>query len=250
MVGGPQYRVGSHRQFVQLARALADSGYPVFRFDYRGMGDSEGSVRTFRSVSDDIRAAIDSFHGECSRLTSVVLWGLCDAASASLMYCASDDRISGLILANPWVRTEEGEARACLQQYYTRRLTQRSFWRAAISGRLNLFKAARDFAATVRRAGAKPGKETDARRSFLHEMCSGFEAFSGPVLVLISERDLTAQEFVDLCSYSSAWRSAMSRHGIAVVRLAGADHTFSTREALDAATEHCRRWLIAAWPNS
>ena len=38
IVGGPQYRVGSHRQFVLLSRALAAAGYAVLRFDYRGMG--------------------------------------------------------------------------------------------------------------------------------------------------------------------------------------------------------------------
>ena len=37
-VGGPQYRLGCHRQFLLLARALAKAGYPVMRFDYRGMG--------------------------------------------------------------------------------------------------------------------------------------------------------------------------------------------------------------------
>ena len=40
VVGGPQYRVGSHRQFVLLARNLSIAGIPVMRFDYRGMGDS------------------------------------------------------------------------------------------------------------------------------------------------------------------------------------------------------------------
>ncbi|MEQ8659382.1 MAG: hydrolase 1, exosortase A system-associated, partial [Gammaproteobacteria bacterium] len=35
IVGGPQTRVGSHRQFVLLARRLAAAGYPVLRFDYR-----------------------------------------------------------------------------------------------------------------------------------------------------------------------------------------------------------------------
>lgn len=43
IVGGPQYRAGSHRQFVLLARALATAGYPVLRFDYSGMGDSDGA---------------------------------------------------------------------------------------------------------------------------------------------------------------------------------------------------------------
>ena len=34
VVGGAQYRVGSHRQFVQMARLLAAAGYPVLRFDF------------------------------------------------------------------------------------------------------------------------------------------------------------------------------------------------------------------------
>jgi len=38
VVGGPQYRVGSHRQFLLLSRRLAAQGYAVWRFDYRGMG--------------------------------------------------------------------------------------------------------------------------------------------------------------------------------------------------------------------
>ena len=39
VVGGPQYRVGCHRQFLLLARRAAAAGYPVFRFVYRGVGE-------------------------------------------------------------------------------------------------------------------------------------------------------------------------------------------------------------------
>jgi alpha/beta superfamily hydrolase len=61
VVGGPQCRVGSHRQFLLLSRALASAGYLVLRFDYRGMGDSCGEIRNFENVDDDIAAAIDAF---------------------------------------------------------------------------------------------------------------------------------------------------------------------------------------------
>ncbi len=46
IVGGPQYRAGSHRQFILLARRLAHAGIPALRFDYRGMGDSPGAMRS------------------------------------------------------------------------------------------------------------------------------------------------------------------------------------------------------------
>src|SRR3984957_9093857 len=39
---GRQYRVGSHRQYVMLARRWAESGLPVLRFDHTGFGDSDG----------------------------------------------------------------------------------------------------------------------------------------------------------------------------------------------------------------
>jgi len=56
VVGGPQYRAGAHRQFVQLSRRLAEAGFPALRFDYRGMGDSSGMPRTFEECGPDIAA--------------------------------------------------------------------------------------------------------------------------------------------------------------------------------------------------
>ena len=84
VVGGPQYRVGSHRQFVMLARHLARAGVPVLRFDYRGMGDSEGSHPGFEHVGPDIEAAIDLLCARAPSVREIILWTLCDAASAAL----------------------------------------------------------------------------------------------------------------------------------------------------------------------
>jgi hypothetical protein len=44
------------------------------------------------TVEDDLRAALDAFHGAVPGLREVVLWGLCDGASAIAMYAARDAR--------------------------------------------------------------------------------------------------------------------------------------------------------------
>jgi len=100
VVGGSQYRAGSHRQFTLLCRALAERGIAAMRFDYRGMGDSEGEMRTFEDVRPDIRAAVDQFCVQVPGLREVAIWGLCDAASAALFYAHQDSRITGLVLLN------------------------------------------------------------------------------------------------------------------------------------------------------
>ena len=105
VTGAPQYRIGSHRQYVLLGRRLAEAGFAVLRFDYRGMGDSEGEFVGFEGVEDDIRAAIDCFFEEVGELRRIALWGLCDGASAAAFYAALDRRVGALILINPWVRS-------------------------------------------------------------------------------------------------------------------------------------------------
>ena len=151
VVGGPQYRVGSHRQFVLLARALARAGICVMRFDYRGMGDSEGERRTFEDISADIRAAIDAFLDKVESLREVVIWGLCDAASAALFYGYNDRRVTGLVLVNPWARAEDTIARAYIKHYYLSRLFSRSLWQKIASGE---FKVSESAASLVRLAKA------------------------------------------------------------------------------------------------
>lgn len=143
IVGGPQYRAGSHRQFTLLARALAAQGIPAMRFDYRGMGDSAGAFREFEAVDADVRAAVDQFMAAVPGLEEVVLWGLCDAASAALFYAQHDARVAGLVLLNPWARTADGYARATLKHYYLQRLMQPELWRKIVRGQFDAGAALR-----------------------------------------------------------------------------------------------------------
>jgi exosortase A-associated hydrolase 1 len=246
VVGGPQYRVGSHRQFVLMARLLAAAGYPTLRFDYRGMGDSTGDPRTFESVDDDIRAAIDALVSLEPTVRGVVILGLCDAASAALMYCRGDARLRGLILINPWVRTEAGAAQAVVRHYYGRRLFMRSFWAKVFSGQFQAGRAVRSFIASLRtarkeRLTGQPGSTLH----FVERMLGGFCGFKGPKLVLLSARDLTAREFEALCRKSPEWSQCLAGSHVDVANVVEADHTFSSRTALQAATARSVSWLNA-----
>lgn len=243
IVGGPQYRVGSHRQFVLLARSVAAAGIPVLRFDYRGMGDSEGGARDFERVDEDIAAAIDTLLANCPNLDSVVLLGLCDAASASLMYASSDSRVTGQILLNPWVRTEQGEARSYLRHYYLQRLLQRSFWSKVFRGRANLLRSGREFFESIGKARDARSSTQENTRNFIDRMHHGLSSFEGRVLFLISENDLTAGEFTDLCGADRSWKSAMSGANIEVERVQGADHTLSDRRHLDYVNSLIIKWI-------
>ena len=95
VAGGPQYRAGAHRQFVSLARRLAARGYPVLRFDLRGMGDSGGSHLGYQHSEPDIRAAIDTLTAEQPEVDEVVLFGECESASGILFYAYQDHARKG-----------------------------------------------------------------------------------------------------------------------------------------------------------
>jgi exosortase A-associated hydrolase 1 len=238
VVGGPQYRVGSHRQFTLMARALASAGVPVMRFDYRSMGDSDGDRQDFTVTASDIEVAIAAFQRSVPGVRRVVLWGLCDGASAILLHGCSDPQVAALILANPWVQTESREAQAYIRHYYWRRILQGSFWRKLLKLQINLRTSAGDWWRKARRA-TSAGRHED----FVDRMRLGLERFGGPVLILLSENDLVARQFADLCRDSPVWRAAVARDNVSVQHLAGADHTFSGKAALSAATTACLDWL-------
>lgn len=283
IVGGPQYRAGSHRQFTLLARSLAAQGVPVMRFDARGMGDGEGAQRTFEDIGPDVQAAIDCFMQAVPGLRDVVLWGLCDGAAAAVLHGATDARVGGLVLLNPWARDEAGLAKTMLKHYYLRRLTDPALWRKVFSGRFDVRASAASLAAHIgnavrRRPGAAtppatmaastvpPGPRVSAAAATTASpagmpgaqgaatpavaapplgprLLAGLQRFDGRVLLVISPGDLTAMEFLELAGSTRVWRKLMGSARITRRDLPGADHTFSSRAWRDEVANWTGQWL-------
>jgi exosortase A-associated hydrolase 1 len=246
LVGGPQYRVGSHRQFVLLARDLCQQGLPVLRFDFSGMGDSGGARRGFDDADDDIRVAIDRVQMLQPSVREVCLWGLCDAASAALIYAARDPRVTRLVLLNPWVRTSEGQAQAYLERYYGRRITSGAFWRKLLANPTMLLRAGADLVANVRTASRGCRAETGgAGTSYLARMLAGAQRYSGRILLLLSGADLVATEFELLLERSSAWRDAFAPTRTLTLQLRDANHTFARRAWRDWVAQHSAQFVVS-----
>jgi exosortase A-associated hydrolase 1 len=240
VVGGPQTRIGSHRQFVILARALAHAGYPTLRFDYRGMGDSDGDARNFESIGPDIAAAVATLVREAG-VSSVVLWGLCDGASAILMDAIHDGRVSGVVLVNPWARSGATEKRTRLRHYYLRRLIDAAVWRKVLRGEFEWRRSAADFAAS---AGGAIGAAAEGPE-FLDRMHAGWKRLVAPALVILSGRDLTAREFEIWTNDDASRRDLASRATTTTRRVAEADHTFSDRALQQRMIDDTVKWLDA-----
>ena len=257
VVGGPQYRAGSHRQFTLLARYLAAAGVPVMRFDYRGMGDSDGEPTTFENVDEDLHAAIDFFCLELPYLKDVVLWGLCDGASAAIFYAPTDTRVSGMVLLNPWIRTEAGQARAHLKHYYRARLFDGELWKKILRGRFDYAATLRSIADALNKIASGRALNKQKNRigssrnvttslSLPERMREAFSRFDGKTMLIMSGRDLTADEFLDTVADSRDWQKILHSPNLTRHDLAPADHTFSRRDWRDQIAAWSRDW-IKSW---
>jgi exosortase A-associated hydrolase 1 len=215
--GGNETRAGAFSGQAQLAAAIAAAGYPVVRFDRRGVGDSSGDNAGFREESADIAAALAAFRQQQPQVRRVVAFGNCDAASALLL--AGGAGCDALALANPWTFDSlqaEPDAQSIRRRYLVKLRNPREVLRL-VTGGVSLTRLAGGLAKAASAASGPSG--------LVAGMMQAIDGYNGKVRYLLAANDRTAQAFMDAWPRSSGqWQVCED-----------AGHSF--------AEDHARAWL-------
>ncbi len=228
--GGNEIRSGAYAGQAAMAAHFAALGFPVFRYDRRGIGDSEGTNGGFESSADDIAAAVAAFQAAAPQMKRLIAFGNCDAASALALY-QEGHSIDGYILANPWVieiPTETSgddvptapSAATIRARYWNRLKNPRSLF-DLLTGKINLKKLLGGLAKAAIKEEASGLSLRIAER---------LAATKQPVRILIAQHDTTA------ISFMAAWQSAVfsnvrQRSNITLQATDSASHSFADQAA-------------------
>jgi exosortase A-associated hydrolase 1 len=230
--GGNEIRSGAHRGMALLGQRLATAGYPVFRYDRRGIGDSTGENRGFESSAEDIAAAAATFR-ERAGFERVIGFGNCDAATALALFHRVAG-IDGLILANPWVieQADDLPPPAAIRAYYAARLRDPMQWLRLLRGKVNVAKLGE---------GLAKASQTPAPSGLAERLATALA--QAPTTILLARRDNTAIAFAD------AWKHPAfeaARRDIKLVERDSASHSFASQADKDWLFEQILRSLSEA----
>ncbi|MYM62048.1 hydrolase 1, exosortase A system-associated [Pseudomaricurvus sp. HS19] len=254
--GGPQYRVGMGRQLLQMANRFAENGTAVLRFDYRGVGDSDGVFEDFHTVEPDLRAAIVAFREHLPSLQEITLYGGCNAASAIMMYAHGLPCVNAIMVSNPYLGSGAPSAHA-RRMHFIERVQQREFWQKLFSGQYDLREYWRALLAVAKRKlrpetgkpaeqeAAKGGAPRKAQIPVLELMLHGMQQFSGESLIFLSGRSIQSKEFQALVKHNRGWKQMMKGRRVEQLFLPDADQAFSTTEQRSRMIDNALKWFTA-----
>lgn len=191
VTGGNEVRAGAWNGQAKFAARIAEAGFPVFRFDRRGVGDSAGGNSCFTDSAADIAAALAALRSAAPQVTRIVGMGNCDGATALVL--AKGAGCDALVLSNPWtIEGDDGDEPApappaAVRAHYLQRLRDPRAILRFLRGGVAIGQLLGSLKSALRPA---PPPSTLAQ-TFAAEL----KAFAGPVTILLAGRDRTAQVF-------------------------------------------------------
>lgn len=268
---GVKSRVAPHRLYVKLTRRLVARGFKVLRFDFAGLGDSEGTVAEdqladlYRAIqlgryTSDTLAAIEWMRtdGGTSR---VILGGLCGGAISGLVAAQESANVVGLFgLGVPVIldgtavdkvaEMSLGQLLSLRRKYLSKIFDPSSWWRIltlqtdfrlawrSFRGRRKAVPAAGSNAAVLGGNG-NPRFSVALFSMFMRRH---------PVLMVFSGADRLHWEYLEKFSDPHAALLAPHRHQLDVCVVERANHVLTFGEWQDEFFGHCERWLTSHFP--
>lgn len=270
---GVKMRVGPERLYRTFAERLVSLGLPVLRFDFHGLGDSEGEVteELLKDVYNHIEVGrfvddtIDSMEwmAQTYGTRRFILSGLCGGAITGLLTAKGDPRVAGLLAlaitpvlashaADPSTYMTAGQL-ADMRHTYLQKLLSPTAWL-----RLLMFKS--DYRVIWRAVMqpflprppvAAPPENAPAERDNANPLFPpaffSMTESGRPVLLVFGGSDRLRWEFEEKFLARHQARLAAGPQCYEVHTIAHANHVLSfepwQEELLDASSTWLRRWF-------
>jgi alpha-beta hydrolase superfamily lysophospholipase len=240
-------RAASGDSAVRWADSIAERGYPAFRIDLPGLGDSEGTSSTdlldfinaggFSSVAANVaKQLVDRFS-----LAGLVVFGHCAGSVSAIYAAASSNECRGLILLDPYFHLPQAKRPRVREEL--------SGWvRRNRIGRLlsDMYDRVKKLI-LVARGSAPPGNANLPLLARWKQV-----AATGLPILLLRAPGIKAQgakpRVGEFDYFSHIAKLAGRKSQVSAEFVEGADHSFANREGREAVQRHIEEWLVTYFP--
>jgi pimeloyl-ACP methyl ester carboxylesterase len=270
---GVKMRVGPGRLYVPLTDLLVSLGYPVLRFDFYGLGDSEGDLAetvladVYNNIEvgryvDDTLAALAWLEQE-QGARKFILGGLCGGAITAILAAERHARVEGLLSIGMTVTLASNAATPAAyltsaqvdqrRAGYVRRLLQPKSWIRFLTFRSEYGVIWRVVKRMFVKEPPKPAPAATTSPAAIEQRGNANPLFprayfnflkrGGRALMLFSERDRLQSEYEE--KFAQPFAAQLQAHLPQIEQhvIAHANHVLSFREWQQEMLTLTRAWL-------